>query len=171
MRYPCKIMFLLFGAMFVTGCGQAEFKEFTSQEGKFKVQMPGTPKKQEQETFGAKLVTYSVEQRNGAYAANFADMPIPAGESAEKLEDRLDGAQAGALGNIKAKLIDSKKVTLENKYPGREFNGELPDNKGMIRARVFLVNTRMYQIIVIGTKSFVNSADASKFLNSLTLVP
>ena len=39
-----------------------------------------------------------------------------------------------------------------------------------MRVHAYLVNHRLYQLLVLGKKSFVDSADATKFLDSFQLV-
>jgi hypothetical protein len=54
-------------------------------------------------------------------------------------------------------------------YPGRDIEAELPNGKGLLHARFWIVNKRLYQLMVVGTHSLAGSADATKFLKSLTL--
>ena len=61
------------------------------------------------------------------------------------------------------------KIELDGKHPGREILADIPSKGGAVRARVYLVGTRLYQIMVVGKKGFEESADTLKFLNSLKL--
>jgi hypothetical protein len=45
------------GLLLISGCGKAEFKEFASPGGRFKVQMPGTPKEETQNVNGMTMKT------------------------------------------------------------------------------------------------------------------
>jgi hypothetical protein len=160
---------VLAGALLLSGCGSKEFKEFKSADGGFKVLMPGTPKEKTQATPGGELKMYLVEERNGAYMAGFANTPIPPNESEAQTQNRLDGARDGAVRNINGTLVKDTKIKLAGKEPGREIEANLPQNKGIIRARFYIVGSRMYQVMVVGTKSFAGSADATKFLDSFAL--
>ena len=153
----------------IAGCKKAEFQEFVSADGHFKVLMPGKPKEQVQATGVASMKTYMIEEKNGAYMAAFSDMPIPANEPEATLQQRLDGSRDGCLRNTNAKLKKETKISLNGKYPGRDIEAELPDSKGLLHARIWLVKQRLYQVMVVGTQSWANSADAAKFLDSLTL--
>src|SRR6516162_4153493 len=93
----------LAGILLVSG-GETTFKEFSPAGARFKVLMPPNPQLKTQKTPGGLLNMYLVEEKNGAYMAGFADTPIPAGESAEETQKRLDGARDGAVRNIKGKL-------------------------------------------------------------------
>src|SRR5262245_41978245 len=84
----------------LAGCGQ-KMQDFTSSEHKFKARFPGTPKEQSQSgPLGTQLKMYAVENRDGMMGVAVTDMPIPAGESDAKVQDRLDGAQEGAIRNV-----------------------------------------------------------------------
>ncbi|MCI0641537.1 MAG: hypothetical protein L0Y72_28580 [Gemmataceae bacterium] len=156
---------------FVAGCGGAALSDFTSEADNFKAKMPGTPKQQTQSVKGFSVKTYTVESRDGGMIVSVTDMSsiIPPGESDEKIQDRLDGSQAGAVGNIGASLINSQKRTL-GKHSGREFSANLPNNKGKMRSRIYLVDRKLYQVMVIGTASHADSANATGFLESFALL-
>jgi hypothetical protein len=148
---------------------EAAVLEFTSADGRFKVQMPGTPKEGSQASGGATMKTYSIESRNGAYVVGYADLPIPANEPEAAVQERLDGARDGAVRGGNATLSNSYRITLAGKYPGREFSATLNGTKGILRAKVYLVKGRLYQVMVIGTDSFANSSDSRQFLDSFAL--
>lgn len=151
------------------GCGKP-MTDFASAQYKFKTKFPGAPKEESKPMAGTTLKMFATESRNGAFMVGVADMPIPANESDEMLQNRLDGAQAGAIGNVGGTLKDSKKVTLAGKHPGRDFTATITKPvTGLIRAQVYLVGTRMYQVMVVGTESFVKSADADLFFSSFAL--
>jgi hypothetical protein len=146
-------------------------RQYTATDGTFKFHMAGTPNKQTLKVAGVAMTMFMTEEPSGAFAVAVADMPIPAGESADKIETRLDGAREGMLRNINAKLTAEYKTALNRKYPGREIRADLPQKVGIVRARIYIVNKRCYQVMVIGFPSLVNSTDSTKFLDSLTVTP
>jgi hypothetical protein len=79
----------------------------------------------------------------------------------------LDGAQQGAIDNVKAHLLRGKNITFGS-YPGREFEAE---NDSMhFYARIYLVGSTLYQTLIaspIGTPY----ASATRFLDSFQLIP
>lgn len=154
--------------LFASGCGKPEFKEFRCSGGRFTVQMPGTPREQQQDVAGIPLKTYSVENWSGAYAVAYADIPHSFGDLSSRMTAMLDGAENGMIKNVNAKLLRSSEVKLANKFVGREVKAELP-NKGLVLARIFIINRRLYQVVVTGTREWVTSADATKFLDSLVV--
>jgi hypothetical protein len=145
--------------------------EFVSKDWKFAAKFPSEPKKVEQEAAGVAFTMYSTADRNGAFMVGVADLPAGDNEPAEQTKARLDGAEAGASGNVGGKLKDSKDVTLgKQKYPGREFTATITKPaEGEVRARVYLVGKRMYQVMVVGTKEYANSPAATAFLDSFRL--
>ena len=79
----------------------------------------------------------------------------------------LDGAQQGAIDNVKAHLLSGKKITF-GVYPGREFEA---DNDSMhFYARVYLVGTTLYQTLIASPIS-TPYANAARFLDSFQLIP
>jgi hypothetical protein len=171
MRRYAPTLFLTCALVVLPGCGDVELKEFSPPGGRCKVMMPANPQEKSQAVAGANLKMYVHEQRSGGYMLGIADMPIPPGEPDAKIQDRLDGAVQGAINNSGATLVKSDRVMLEGKHPGRAFEGTIAQGskKGKMRARVYLVGTRMYQLVVAGDNSFVDAGSADKFLGSLTL--
>src|SRR5262245_25157841 len=157
------------GLVLVSGCGgMGELKEFTSASGKFKVMMPGSPKEMNQSAAGIQFKMYAIEEKNGAIMVGYADMPIPAGEGAQEIQTRLDAAVQGMVGNVGANLENKSNITLSG-HPGREVKADLPKQNGVMRARIYLVGTRLYQLIVVGKSMWTNSDGATKFLESFQL--
>jgi hypothetical protein len=153
-----------------SGC-KPPMTEFTSTEYKFKAKFPGKPTEQEQTAVGIKFKMFMTEARNGAYAIGVADMPIPANEPTELVEKRLDGARDGAIKNSNGTLKSSNPIKLAGKYPGREFTASITQpTQGLLRGRIYLVGTRLYQVLVMGKDSYTNSAEASAFLESFQLL-
>ena len=152
-----------------TGC-KRPMTEFTSTEYKFKASFPSKPTEQEQTASGIKFKMFATESKNGAYMVWVADIPIPANESDAMLQQRLDGARDGAIKNVGGTQKSSSASTLAGKYPGREFSaGITQPTEGLLRARIYLVGTRLYQVMVIGIDSYANSSEATAFLNSFKL--
>jgi hypothetical protein len=149
--------------------GGANLQEFASAEGRFKVLMPRTPKQQNQGAAGMVLKAFLVEDRDGAYMAAFMDMPIPANEPEAQIEVRLNGGRDGAIQNLNGRLVREGRVKLDGKYLGRDFEADVPNKKMVLRARFYIVGSRMYQVMVMGTRAYAHSTEATRFLESLTL--
>jgi hypothetical protein len=78
----------------------------------------------------------------------------------------LDGAQEGAISNVKGHLVSGKKITL-GIYPGREFEA---DNDTMhFHARIYLVGTTLYQSLTAAPLAEPYSG-VTRFLDSFQLI-
>lgn len=151
-----------------SGCARPEFKEFVSAEGGYKVLMPGTPKEQTQNKDGINIKLYTVEERNGGYMVSHTDAVLAPKIHDMELQARLDGSRDGMMKGANAQLKQETKITLANTHQGRELRGEVP-GKGFMRARIFIFNGRLYQLMVVGkNEAYVTSEDATRFLDSFT---
>jgi hypothetical protein len=155
--------------------GRAEPRVFTSEQGKFSISMPGTPKEQTQnvDTVAGKIdwIMYVVEQDNAAYAASYADFPahIVAASDPQHL---LDGGIGGMVGNVNGKLLSRQNIDLDG-YPGQEIVAEakLKDpNDATLKSRTYLVNNRLYLIMVVALRGKVSSTEIDRFLQSFKLM-
>jgi hypothetical protein len=84
-------------------------------------------------------------------------------------EDLLDGAQRGAISNIKGE-VTSQRPIMVNGHTGREIVGTSPAQNVGFTARVFLAKPRMYMLIYTQyDKSKPISEDGKKFLDSFQI--
>jgi hypothetical protein len=114
---------------------------------------------------------FATETRNGANMVGVADLPIDADEPAALTEQRLDGARDGAIGKVRGKLLKNQPIIMAGKYPGREFTASLSEPaNGLVRARIWLVGKRLYQVMVIGTDTYAGSTSSTDFLDSFRLI-
>lgn len=144
--------------------------EYAPEGAGFKVVFKAKPKEQEQTHLGITIKMATLTEKDGAYIIGYSDVPlIGANETAEQTQTRLDGARDGALGNVNAKLSKEDKIILAKKHPGREIWADLPDKKGMLKMRMFIVKDRLYQIMAVGTKEFIEAEETDNFLKSLEL--
>jgi hypothetical protein len=142
--------------------------EYSSSAGKFKVQMPGDPRAQGNET--SETATFS--RPNGEYRASFMELSIADHESVEQVEKLLDQFRDGGLRGVDGKLTAEKKIKLADKHPGREVRADVVGErgkKGIMRARIYLVGKRLYSVMVVGTSEVADSAGATRFLDSFQL--
>jgi hypothetical protein len=163
----CLPLFILPVCLVAPGCGP-EFKEF-SPDGKFKVQMPGTPKEQDQSLPGRTDKSWAVEEKNGTYYVSTIELPALS-VALTPLEQQLDGARDGAMRKSDSKLTSEQKIALAGKYPGRHVEADIPATNRKMKMRFFIVGTRLYLVLVFGTVSWMDSANTEKFLNSLELI-
>jgi hypothetical protein len=139
---------------------------FQSVEGRFTVQMPGTPSEQTMRVAGTITKIYTIDTPEAAYAVAYADLPVYIGDPTRQ-QKGLDGARDGMLRNVGGQLTSETPIFLSGKYPGRELRANLPARKAKLLARIYLVDRRLYQIMVIGFPAAVRSPESSQFVTSL----
>jgi hypothetical protein len=170
MRSSLALLVFAIGLASVHAEDKPDWKEFASQEGRFKVLMPGTPKQDKFDTesdFG-KGVLYmnSIAVGKTMYGANYCDFPAEIKKA--PIKQVFDSSRDGAVANMQGKLAGEKDIKLGD-YPGREIQIDVAGGKQLFRARVYLVDQRLYQVVVMGTKEAATSKDADKFLDSFKL--
>jgi hypothetical protein len=147
-----------------------EWKEFATKEGRFKVQMPGTPehKKLDAESDFGKGVLHmnTVQAGKTMYGANYID--YPATIKKVPVKQLFDSSRDGAAANLDGKVVKEKDIKLGD-HPGREIHIEVGGGKQLFRVRVYLVEQRMYQVVILGTTMAATSKEADKFLDSFQL--
>jgi hypothetical protein len=151
---------------------RGEWKVFHSKEGNYEVQLPGSPQENRNSvktsvgTVYVVLAILEVKKHEGYYVG-FSELPEAVIKS-ETEDRRLDNARDGAVSNSRGKLKSEKQIKLDG-HKGRELEIEV-DGKTLIRARLYHVNNRLYQVMVVGSRELVASADTGKFLDSFKLV-
>jgi hypothetical protein len=138
----------------------------------FTLSMPGTPSKNDDTIPSAAgplpLRMYTLSKGFEGYITGYSEYPDIIFTSTEP-EDLLDGAQEGAISNIKGEVTSQRAITL-NGHPGREIVGTSPDQNIGFTARVFLAKPRMYMLIYTQyDKSKPISEDGKRFLDSFKL--
>ena len=138
--------------------------------------MPGKPQEQTQAVDSAvgtvKMHIASFEDRSGAYLTTYVDYPAELIRSGLE-NDVLDGAVQGGVANVNGKLTRQTDFPL-GAYPGREAEFDAPAQGSQpamhIKSRYFLVNNRLYQVMVVAPQNQGLPAAAQKFLDSFKLI-
>ncbi len=145
----------------------AEWKEFTSREGRYSVLMPGTPIETTlQGNTPAGQVTNHLAMAfigGGTLVVNYADLPT--------LPDKLDdtfwaGIRSDIEAGSKGKVTSEKEISLGS-YPGREYEVELAQG-GTAKFKAYQVKQRHYRLTAPVDK--VSAEDAQKFFDSFKLL-
>jgi hypothetical protein len=139
---------------------------YSSTAGRFSVHLPGQPKAQEQpvDTAAGKLTNHvlMVQKGSAAFAISYADYP----QDVANPQEVLDNVRQGAINGIKGTLISGKNI-MHKGYPGREFRATVQG--GVYTSRIFLVHSRLYQMVVAVPTAQSNTADVNRFLTSFDL--
>jgi hypothetical protein len=170
MRSSIAVLIIAVEVSCASADDQADWKEFASKDGRFKVLMRGTPKQNNLDTesdFGKGVLHMNVVQAGRTmYAANYCDFPAEIKKA--PLKQVYDSSRDGAVANLDGKLASEKDVKL-GEHPGREIKIDVAGGKQLFRARVYLIDQRLYQVVVFGTKDTATSKEADKFLDSFKL--
>ena len=140
--------------------------------GNFTILMPGTPKPSTSEISipGGKttLTMATVEVgKDVAFMVMYND--YPAEVSKVKPEDILKGC-ANGLKTKDRTVVSENDVSLsvgDTKYPGKEL--QVSKGSTYLNVRMYLVGTRLYQIMVIGPKDVVTNDNSTAFFKSFEL--
>jgi hypothetical protein len=156
----------------LAGCKQVPWVEFKSTDGNFSVLMPGTPTASVQSvtTQSGKIDVhfYTLTTGKTAYMVSYADYPASIFQTTP-IKSILDGLRDGAVKNSQGRLIDEADIALGT-FQGRDLNVESSAGANVMRAHLFVVSQRVYQVIVITEKGRASSADITKFLGSFQLL-
>ncbi|MGH9966663.1 MAG: hypothetical protein ACREBG_02355 [Pyrinomonadaceae bacterium] len=143
-----------------------EWIKYSSAAGRFTILIPVEPKFTENQVDSAvgKLVNnvYMALTDAGAFAISYADYPANNADPQAVLDNVLDGAIKG----IKGTSISSTNITHKG-HPGREFQASTEGS--VYTSRIFLVNNRLYQIVVVTAPGKVSAAEINRYLTSFDL--
>lgn len=153
---------------------QSVWKPFSSKEGGFTVLMPGTPSQIklpiDSQEGATTLIGFRVIRKNEAnYMVGYAD--VPAGVKLNTLAERnkfLTEVATGFSTSLQGRILNQQTVNL-GRYPGREIRVQFPQGvKG--RQRLYLVNRRLYQLVVMTGKESSLSKSIQGFMDSFKLL-
>jgi hypothetical protein len=161
---------LTFALLALGGCAASPPPEFVSKAHKFKVQFGSEPKVTE--AGGAtKSTIYAIESQAGALTVTITDLPIPDDDPPERIPLYLTSAKRDLIRAAMGTETSEKAISLAGKYPGREFTASFTHPQpGVLRARIYLVGKRLYQVMAIGSEEFVSAPAAGAFLESFMVL-
>jgi hypothetical protein len=151
-----------------------KWETFSSKSGKYSISLPSKPMETDKKIDSAagELTIYMalVAPNNDlAYLVTYNDYPDAALAGAEK-DAMLDGVRDGNVKSFGGKVASEKKITLgKEKYPGREILLEKPGETAVYRARMYLVNNRLYQVVIVSTKDVATNKDTDNYFESFKL--
>lgn len=144
---------------------------FESAESGFKVGLPAKPRTQTRQlaTVAGNL-TVHVMRYDGVsdvvLSVTRTDYPT---EFAAVEPAKLFAGMLNEMKGADGKVVEEKEIALgTEKYPGRQVRIEV--NRKVIRARLFLVGTRLYQVMATGSRDGVASAPAEDLFDTFEVV-
>jgi hypothetical protein len=145
-----------------------------SGEGRFEVLMPeklqATKSTVKTRIGDVEAFVFQSTGADRAYVLMYNDYPaaLVRGNPAEAL---LDGAREGGLAKVAGGKLKAEQKIQRGGHPGRDLLIEVMGGRYFIRDRLYLVEGRLYQLIVAGPEEFVRGPDAGKFFDSFKLTP
>jgi len=142
---------------------QSVWRLFQDPAGKFAVLMPGQPqqRKQTQQTRLGNLEvnTFAVEQPGlSAHLVTYTDFPVEFIRAADP-NKLLDNGRDEVVRRVQGRLLNESRINL-NGAPGRELKLKAPGGL-IIQSRIYLVNQRLYQLIVVTPENKAASLSGS----------
>lgn len=146
----------------------AQMQTYTSTEGRFSVQFPGTAEAGSQalnlkggETIPQYMFSVSADNDSTAYMVLYNDYPPGYANGAPQsvLQNVRDGATSDKT------LLSDTAIELQG-VPGRAFTAE--DSKWSYSIQVYLMGKRLYQLIVVTTKGR-SAPYANQFFDSFRI--
>ena len=149
------------------------WKELTSAEGGFTIQMIDGAKMSKEKTPTAlgdvELVTWLGENEGKVYYVAFVDYPKGALKNAE---GALDGARDGAVKAVKGTIVSEKRIKVAG-HPARDLavSAQAEGTTLALRVRLIMAANRLYtlQVVVPGGSLAVAETEATRFFDSLRL--
>jgi hypothetical protein len=173
MRILAVLVALLFASF---PAGAQTWSTYTSEAGRYRVDMPGTPKLSAPLVEGQDGISLTNNQvwvavGNVAYYTSYGDLPpsqIAGMTAAKTLEQVRDGPVDGdGGGHVGRKLLRDQPITIAG-YPGREYVIALTTNYTLV-VHSTLVGRRVYQVIYSAPgQTEPTSPDVRRFLDSFT---
>ncbi|MFO0813868.1 MAG: hypothetical protein U0796_11650 [Gemmatales bacterium] len=141
-----------------------EWIKFTPKDGSFTSQFPQSP----QERANRTGTTWMLAARDRVY--NIAKNPVPGGDnpSPRDINTALNTVRDNIIKRVEAKLI-SERAMEHHRIPAREYLFALPEDKGHLRLRCFVVKGFVWEVKVGGPKEYVAGKEAEAFLEGLII--
>jgi hypothetical protein len=145
-----------------------ELKEYRSEAGRFRVLLPPGALEEEQKTPAGPMHLLKTSGKDVDYLVSWIDLAAPPG-AAVSPQERLDRTRDAVVRGVRGTLSKETKLTLAGKFPGRELLIATAPPRDLIRHRLYLVDGRLYQVVVWGTKEWAGGKEADAVLDSFAL--
>ena len=145
--------------------------KYTSEDGRFKVNFPGTPKVESQdiptEVGNIEMKSFTYEKSaTEVYMIAYSDYPSELVKQSDP-DAILTGAKEGALTNMGATMDSEEKITMDGN-PGYQFKA-VKDSYYMVY-KIFLKENRLYQILMMRDGSFPSQEAVDSYIGSFELI-
>lgn len=152
------------------GC-QDDWVPFSSPEGRFAVAFPSAPLPTESslETAGGPVTlhTHTATGPDAAYVVAWADYPPEALD--KDLERMFDRTRDGLVVNLQGKVVADEKLEIQGR-PGRALTLRVAGTDTILKARLVMVDRRLYQVAVVDSEGRVDASDTARFFDSFEIL-
>jgi hypothetical protein len=150
------------------------WQDYTSEAGKFSVQVPSKPQDMSQEKktdVGTLKLNMTVSSANSsAYMTSYNDYASKFADS--EIQSRLtEGVKGFVTGSIKGEIKSSKEFKL-GEVPCQDFEavGKIQSINATAKGRICIVdNIRLYQVVALGPADKFSNSDADRFITSFKI--
>ena len=157
------------------GCQRDTWQKFSSEEGAFSINLPGTPVEQvvsvETETSPMEYHLFLLDTfgRDGiAYTVAYSDYPDSVLQ-ADFPDSIFNEVRDRTVAKLEGELTDDREIAL-GKNPGRKIRVQTTDGEFYIDFHLFMVGSRFYQVIVETARDKSASEEIQKCFDSFKLI-
>jgi hypothetical protein len=148
---------------------QAADTKYAPEGKKFEVSFPDKPTETDIGKGTGKMLLLPAEAGKAVYIFYHNEFPKEVDVSNKEIASTIfKGGLEGGLRTWKGKVTKERDFMVNKKYPAKEYEIDAP-NIGIIKLQLILTKNEFYQVAVGGTKEFVDSAAAKKFVESFKL--
>jgi predicted small lipoprotein YifL len=142
-----------------------DWQEYVSENGNFSVMFPSGELREEE---GRDLNMVGIDMDDAGYVVMYGDVP---GADMLKPEAVFDLTQEGMLQDGESELVSSEDIMLGD-YPGRQIriDGKTGDKQATFNTRVYIVEGRLYQVMVVMPTDKLAMEDIEAFWSSFQLL-
>ena len=161
------VFVVIFGAVSADE-GKTDWVKVADKDAKFEGQFPAKPKELPEK--GRKR--FFVERESGKVTlmlqADVFPQQVDTG-NADAVKLIMDNSRAALVKSFKgAKLLSEKDLKFAKKHPARDVNIDIPA-AGVFRVRMIITPSRLYQVVILGSKDYQKGAEAKQFVESFKL--
>lgn len=146
--------------------------ELISEEGLFSIMMPAKPlqsiERVQTQHATVEVHFFASEYNNVGYVVTYSDYPQDYVEDVD-IKSLLERLRDGFVSSVKGRLLSDRYIRYEG-YPGIESMIESQDGNAILLSRRYIVDSRLYQLMVIGSKENTSPDSFSSFFDSFTLL-
>jgi len=156
--------------VFVSGCART-WTDFRGDVDRFTTRFPGEVKLQTVTTAGQDVRLYSTTVSGGVAQIAVSSIDPKLIATDEDQFQLMDQLRQAMLVHLQAKPHQGDPVPTVGHVSviQTHVNADISETQQRLRAHLYLTNGRFYQVIVIGGGNWVQSADATNFLESFKI--